>query len=177
MGLAWRNCTDAYVGHRASIGGPLKPRWQGGLHHVPKAKRVVQLFMNGGAVTSTHSTTNGAGQATWRESRLRYQVGATSEPGAIMQSPFEFKRHGGAVVGEQRFFRNGRVRRRVGLPDGMASKTNVPWAGQLYAKHRFPHAGLSIPWRMVSYGLGNLTTICRHLSCARSAGAAVQRNR
>src|SRR6478609_10539368 len=30
------------------LGGPLPASLQGGLHHVPKAKRVVQLFMNGG---------------------------------------------------------------------------------------------------------------------------------
>src|SRR5687767_2653123 len=31
-----------------AFGGLIAPDWNGGVHHVPKARRVVQLFMNGG---------------------------------------------------------------------------------------------------------------------------------
>jgi hypothetical protein len=31
-----------------ALGGVIRPEWNGGLNHAPKAKRVVQLFMNGG---------------------------------------------------------------------------------------------------------------------------------
>ena len=68
------------------------------LHHTPKAKRVIQLFMNGGAsqcdlfdykpqLIARHGQTfdPGAGE------RVEASI---STPGAVMKSPFEWAQHG-----------------------------------------------------------------------------------
>src|SRR5688500_8128618 len=65
-------------------------------HHAPKAKRVIQLFMNGGvsqmdtfdykpALEKLHGEKFDPGTAV---------EAATSVPGKLMKSPFEFKQHG-----------------------------------------------------------------------------------
>ncbi|MEQ9068874.1 MAG: DUF1501 domain-containing protein, partial [Gimesia chilikensis] len=72
------------------------PDLNGGLHHRAKAKRVVQLFMNGGA--SPMDTFDYKPEL----KRLHGQKlgpkekpeGFTGAVGAVMQSPFEFKQHG-----------------------------------------------------------------------------------
>src|SRR5687767_2934226 len=68
------------------------------VHHAPKAKRVIQLFMNGGAsqcdlfdykpqLIARHGQTfdPGGGQ------RVEASI---STPGAVMKSPFEWAQHG-----------------------------------------------------------------------------------
>ena len=68
----------------------------GGLHHRAKAKRVIQLFMNGGA--SPMDTFDYKPELV----RLHGQKlgpkekpeGFTAAAGAVMKSPFEFKQHG-----------------------------------------------------------------------------------
>src|SRR5687768_10508778 len=66
------------------------------LHHPPKAKRVIQLFMNGGAspmdifdykpeLARLHGQMVGPKEK---------PEGFTGEVGAVMKSPFEFKQHG-----------------------------------------------------------------------------------
>ena len=78
-----------------AFGSSLQASLQGGLHHVPKAKRVVQLFMNGGV---SHIDTFDYKPALARRHGEKVDFGiksaATSEPGAIMKSPFEFRQHG-----------------------------------------------------------------------------------
>src|SRR3954453_20505360 len=78
-----------------AFGGNLKASPQAGLHHAPKAKRVLQLFMNGGV---SHIDTFDYKPALARRHGEKVDFGiksaATSEPGAIMKSPFEFKQYG-----------------------------------------------------------------------------------
>src|SRR5688572_29682300 len=73
-----------------------KAEFNGGLHHPAKVKRVIQLFMNGGAsqmdlfdykpmLTKLH------GQMLGSKTKIE---GATGMQGALMKSPFEFARHG-----------------------------------------------------------------------------------
>src|SRR3954471_6179558 len=78
--------------------GPFVPRpeFNGGLHHPAKVKRIIQLFMNGGA--SPMDTYDYKPEL----ARLHGQMlgpkekpeGQTDKVGAVMKSPFEFKQHG-----------------------------------------------------------------------------------
>src|SRR5262245_51886913 len=78
---------------------PPKPRadLNGGLHHPAKVKRVVQLFMNGGA--SQCDTFDYKPELEKRHGK-KFDPGThveavTSTPGSVMKSPFAFKQHGG----------------------------------------------------------------------------------
>ncbi len=72
------------------------PELNGGIHHHAKVKRVIQLFMNGGAspmdtwdykpmLEKKH------GQEVGSKTKIE---GATGMQGALMKSPFEFKQYG-----------------------------------------------------------------------------------
>ncbi|MDA1054441.1 MAG: DUF1501 domain-containing protein, partial [Planctomycetota bacterium] len=75
---------------------PRRLEFNGGLHHPAKAKRVIQLFMTGGAspmdtfdykpeLEKLHGQKLGPQEK---------PEGFTAMPGAIMKSPFKFKQHG-----------------------------------------------------------------------------------
>src|SRR5216110_3079465 len=78
---------------------PLTPRadLNGGLHHRAKVKRIIQLFMNGGV--SQMDTFDYKPELAKRHGQ-KFEVpgqrveAATSVPGDVMKSPFEFKQHG-----------------------------------------------------------------------------------
>src|SRR2546423_4401880 len=79
-------------------GLPPKPRpeFNGGLHHRAKVKRIVQLFMNGGA--SQMDTFDYKPELIKRHGE-KFDPGshveaATSVPGNLMKSPFEFRQYG-----------------------------------------------------------------------------------
>src|SRR5919201_2563860 len=73
----------------------LRPDLNGGLHHRAKVRRVVQLFMNGGV--SQMDTFDYKPELVKRHGQkvdFGIKAAATSVPGAVMKSPFAFKRHG-----------------------------------------------------------------------------------
>src|SRR5437764_4987690 len=81
----------------AAAGGP-RPELNGGLHHRAKARRVIQLFMNGGA--SQMDTFDYKPELTRRHGQ-KFDPGGgvkveavTSVPGNVMKSPFAFKQYG-----------------------------------------------------------------------------------
>src|SRR5258708_2133507 len=69
-----------------------------GPHHAPKAKRIVQLFMNGGVSqcdTFDFKETLEAKDGQKFDPGTGEKVeGVTSVPGNLMKSPFPFKQHG-----------------------------------------------------------------------------------
>ena len=75
-----------------------KPEFNGGLHHVAKVKRVIQLFMNGGV--SQQDTFDYKPELEKRHGKPfdpgtgEKVEGVTSSPGNLMKSPFPFKQHG-----------------------------------------------------------------------------------
>src|SRR3954447_6350414 len=88
------------LGHERLLADGLVPRPElnGGIHHRAKVKRVVQLFMNGGASPMDtfdykprldqlhgHKFDPGGGQLV---------EAVTSPVGSVMKSPFKFLRHG-----------------------------------------------------------------------------------
>src|SRR6476646_8077563 len=79
----------------ATADGP-RPEFNGGLHHRAKVKRVIQLFMNGGA---SQMDTFDYKPELERMNGKPFDPGehfeaATSVPGNVMKCPFEFKQHG-----------------------------------------------------------------------------------
>jgi hypothetical protein len=135
----------------------------GARHHVPKAKRVIQLFMNGGV--SQMDTFD-------PKPRLQDLNGQAFDPGAgqlvesvtnspgfkVLASPFEFKQHGqcgrwvssvfphmAGIVDEVAFLRS------------MTSKTNVHGLGSYMQNTGFTLPGFPCMGAWISYGLGRIT--------------------
>src|SRR3954466_10722492 len=73
-----------------------RPEFNGGLHHPAKVKRVIQLFMNGGV--SQMDTFDYKVELEKRHGQKfdpgEHVEAATSVPGNLMKSPFEFKQRG-----------------------------------------------------------------------------------
>ena len=87
------------LGRAQSLAGvPGNPAFNGGLHHRAKARRVIQLFMNGGASqcdTFDHKPQLIARHGQPFDPGTGERVEASvSVPGAVMKSPFEWAQHG-----------------------------------------------------------------------------------
>ena len=98
--MAWRSPTCwrgiSSPGPRRSRG----PEFNGGVHHVAKAKRIIQLFMNGGVSQMDTfdykpDLVRFHGQMTGPKEKPE---GFTAEVGAVMKSPFEFKAGSGKAA-------------------------------------------------------------------------------
>ena len=128
-------------------------------HHVPKVKRVIQLFMTGGASPMDTFDYKPALE------RLHGQMlgpkekpeGQTAMPGAMMKSPFAFAQHGQSgrwvssvfpeqakLVDEMAFFM------------AMQSKTSVHGPGTYMMNSGFVLPGFPCMGAWISYALGNL---------------------
>ena len=137
-----------------------KPEFNGGLHHKAKAKRIIQLFMNGGA--SPMDTFD------YKPDLARFHgqmlgpkekpEGFTDKVGAVMKSPFEFKQYGqsGRWVSSV-FPEQAKCVDDMAFLMAMASKTNVHGPGTYMANTGFILPGFPSMGAWISYGLGNLT--------------------
>ncbi len=137
-----------------------RPEFNGGLHHPARVRRVIQLFMTGGAspmdtfdykpeLARLH------GQKLGPEEKPE---GFTALPGAIMKSPFAFKQYGesGRWVSSV-FPHQAQEVDQMAFLMGMASKTNVHGPGTYMMNSGFLLPGFPCLGAWVSYGLGNLT--------------------
>ncbi len=134
----------------------------GGPHHRPRAKRVIQLFMNGGAsqmdlfdykpmLMQRHGQrfTPGTGE--------RVEA-ATSEPGMVLKPAFEFRRHG-----ESGRWVSSLLPHLAGCVDqlafcmAMVSKTNVHGPGSYLMNTGFLLPGFPCMGAWVSYALGRIS--------------------
>ena len=83
------------LGRDATAAGQGKPEFNGGLHFPAKVRRIVQLFMNGGvSQMDTFDPKPALAKRHGEKVDFGIKAAATSVPGAIMKSPFEFKQHG-----------------------------------------------------------------------------------
>lgn len=136
-----------------------RPEFNGGLHHPAKVKRVIQLFMNGGASQCDlfdykPELINRSGQKFDPGEKVE---AATSVPGNIMKSPYDWKQHG----------RSGRWVSSI-IPHmaecvddmtflmAMSSKTNVHGPGVYLQNTGFLLPGFPCMGAWMSYGLGSL---------------------
>lgn len=135
------------------------PDLNGGLHHRAKAKRVIQLFMNGGA--SPMDTFDYKPEL----KRLHGQKlgpkekpeGFTGAVGAVMQSPFEFKQHGecGQWVSSV-FPHQAQIVDDLAFLMAMTTKTNVHGPASYMMNTGFMLPGFPCLGAWISYALGNL---------------------
>ena len=138
-----------------------KPRQDlnGGLHHFARARRVIQLFMNGGAspmdtfdykpqLEKLHGQKLGPSQK---------PEGFTAMPGALMKSPFAFKQHGqsGRWVSSV-FPEQAKLVDQMAFLMAMQSKTNVHGQGAYLMTSGFILPGFPCMGSWISYALGNL---------------------
>ncbi len=129
------------------------------LHHPPKAKRVIQLFMNGGAsqmdlfdykpaLFKRHGETFDPG------TNIRVEA-ATSEPGKVLKPSFAFKQHGqcGRWVSSV-LPHTARCVDDMAFLMAMTSKTNVHGPGSYLMNTGFLLPGFPCFGSWVSYALG-----------------------
>ena len=131
----------------------------GATHHPAKVKRVLQLFMNGGV--SQMDTFDYKPELQKRHGQkvdFGIAAAATSVPGAVMKSPFPWKRHGqcGRWVSDVFPHMAGCVDRLAFLM-AMASKTNVHGPASYLQNTGFLAPGFPSVGSWISYGLGRLT--------------------
>jgi hypothetical protein len=142
-------------------------------HHPARAKRVIQLFMNGGAsqmdlfdykpeLVKRHGQKFDPGTGERVEA-------ATSEPGQVLKPVFEFKQHG--QCGR---WMSSLVPNLATCVDDMAflmamtSRTNVHGPGSYLMNTGFLLPGFPCFGAWVSYALGCGRTTCRRSSCCRT---------
>ncbi|MEZ6091461.1 MAG: DUF1501 domain-containing protein [Pirellulaceae bacterium] len=131
----------------------------GGLHHPAKVRRIIQLFMNGGA--SPMDTFDYKPEL----ERLHGQMlgpkekpeGFTAQAGAVMKSPFTFARHGesGRWVSSV-FPHQAKIVDRLAFLMAMTTKTNVHGPASYMMNTGFMLPGFPCMGAWISYALGNI---------------------
>jgi len=153
------------LGQERLLAGPDRPaldalpELNGGLHHRARARRVIQLFMNGGV--SQMDTFDYKPELERRHGQ-QFDPGShveapTSLPGNVMKSPFPFRRHGECGRWVSSVFPNTAM-----CVDDMAflmalsSKTNVHGPASYMMNTGFLMPGFPSLGAWLSYGLGSL---------------------
>ncbi|MEW6159751.1 MAG: DUF1501 domain-containing protein [Verrucomicrobiota bacterium] len=137
-----------------------KPELNGGLHHRAKVRRVIQLFMNGGA---SQCDTFDYKPELIRRSGQKFEPGvkveaATSTPGNLMKSPFEWKQHGACGRWVSSVFPHiATCVDDLAFLMAMASKTNVHGPGSYMMNTGSLTPGFPCLGAWISYGLGSLS--------------------
>jgi hypothetical protein len=128
-------------------------------HHQPKVKRVIQLFMTGGASPMDTFDYKPAleklnGQMLGPKDKPE---GFTAPAGAIMKSPFQFAQHGqsGRWVSSV-FPEQAKLVDEMAFLMAMQSKTNVHGPGTYMMNSGFLLPGFPCMGAWISYALGNL---------------------
>src|SRR6516165_9867088 len=136
-----------------------KSEFNGGLHHKARAKRVIQLFMNGGV--SQMDTFDYKPELIKRHGEkvdFGLKAAATSVPGNVMKCPFEWKQYG-----ETGRWASSVLSKTAECVDELAflmamqSKTNVHGPGSYMQNTGFLTPGFPSMGAWISYGLGRLT--------------------
>jgi hypothetical protein len=139
-----------------------RPEFNGGLHHPAKAKRVIQLFMNGGV--SQPDTFDYKPELDKRDGKPfnpgtgEKVEGVTSAPGHVMKSQFPFKQYGQSGRWVSSVFPN--LAERVddlAFLMAVASKSNVHGPASYMMNSGFLLPGFPCMGAWLSYGLGKLT--------------------
>ncbi|NBV45002.1 MAG: DUF1501 domain-containing protein [Planctomycetia bacterium] len=136
------------------------PAWPlGGLHHPARARRVIQLFMNGGASPMDTFDFKPAlekhhGEALGPKEKPE---GFTTPAGTVMKSPFPFARHGatGRLVSSV-FPCQAREVDRMAFLMAMKTTTNVHGPASYMMNTGFMLPGFPCLGAWVSYGLGRI---------------------
>jgi hypothetical protein len=135
-----------------------KPR-VAGVHHPPSARRVIQLFMNGGvSQMDTFDYKPSLEKRHGEQVDFGLKSAVTSAPGSIMKSPFAWKQHGecGRWVSSV-FPHMARCVDDLAFLMAMQSKTNVHGPASYMQNTGFTLPGFPCMGAWVSYALGRLS--------------------
>ena len=131
-------------------------------HHAPKAKRVIQLFLNGGV--SQQDTFDYKPELErlhgkpFQPDTGEKPEGVTSVPGNLMKSPFPFKKHGQSGRWVSSVFPHLAAHvDRMAFLMAVASKTNVHGPASYMMNTGFMQPGFPCMGAWLSYGLGRLS--------------------
>ncbi len=155
LALAW------LLGEESALAEPAarQAEMQGGLHHPPKVRRIVQLFMNGGA--SQMDTFDYKPELEKRHGEkidFGIQAAVTSTPGAVMKSPFSWKQYGQSGRWVSSVFPHlAECVDDLAFLMAMRSKTNVHGPASYLQNTGFLTPGFPALGAWLSYGLGRLT--------------------
>jgi len=157
MGLAMAQLLAREAG---ATDAPLpKPEFNGGLHHPAKVKRVIQLFMNGGASPMDTFDYKPAlaklnGQQLGSKKKIE---GATGMQGPLMKSPFDFKQYGQSGRWVSTVFpEQAKLVDEMAFLMAMQSRTNVHGQGAYLMTTGFLLPGFPCMGAWISYALGHL---------------------
>ena len=150
------------LGRHGLLAGSPQPRadLNGGLHHRAKVRRIVQIFLNGGA--SQMDTFDFKPELIKRHGQ-KFDPGghveaATSEPGNVLKSPFEFKQHGQCGRWVSSLLPHlATCVDDIAFLMGMASKTNVHGPASYMMNSGFVSPGFPCMGAWISYALGGLS--------------------
>jgi hypothetical protein len=136
-----------------------RPGFNGGLHHKAKARRVIQLFMNGGvSQMDTFDYKPALAKRHGQKVDFGIKAAVTSLPGAVMKSPFPFKQHGQCGRWVSSVFPHiAQCVDDLAFLMAMASKTNVHGPASYMQNTGFLLPGFPSMGAWISYGLGRLT--------------------
>src|SRR5262249_11354643 len=136
-----------------------RPEFNGGLHHPAKARRVIQLFMNGGvSQMDTFDYKPELSKRHGEKADFRVTATPTRVPGVVMKPPFAWKQYGQCGRWVSSVFSEV-----AGCVDdlafllAMASKTNVHGPASYMQNTGFVLPGFPCMGAWISYGLGSLT--------------------
>jgi hypothetical protein len=135
------------------------PDLNGGLHHKAKARRVVQLFMNGGvSQMDTFDHKPELDKKHGQKVDFGIKAAVTSPVGSVMKSPFAFRQHGQCGRWVSDVFPNvARCVDDLAFFMAMASKTNVHGPASYMQNTGFLLPGFPCFGAWVGYALGRLT--------------------
>jgi hypothetical protein len=150
------------LGRHGLLAASPQPRadLNGGLHHRAKVKRIVQIFLNGGA--SQMDTFDYKPELIKRHGQ-KFDPGthveaATSEPGSVLKSPFEFKQHGQSGRWVSTLLPHiATCVDDIAFLMAMASKTNVHGPASYMMNSGFVSPGFPCMGSWISYALGGLS--------------------
>jgi hypothetical protein len=159
-GLGGIALADLLLRERSAANETPRADLNGGVHHRARAKRVIQLCMNGGV---SQMDTFDFKPRLERDHGRRFDPGeafeaVTSVPGNVMKSPFPFRRHGQCGRWVSSVFPH--LARHVddlGFIMNLASKTNVHGPASYMMNTGFTLPGFPCMGAWLSYGLGSLT--------------------
>lgn len=159
-GFAGLALTHLLASDAAAEAPSTKPEFNGGIHHRAKARRVIQLFMNGGVSPMDTwdykpSLAKLDGQQLGSKTKIE---GATGMQGAIMKSPFEFTQHGqcGKWVSSV-FPEQAKLVDEMAFLQAMTGRSNVHGQNAYLLNNGFLLPGFPCMGAWISYGLGSLS--------------------
>ncbi len=136
-----------------------KAEFNGGLHHVAKARRVIQLFMNGGASqVDTFDYKPELERRDGQQDDLGVKTTATGTPVALLKSPFTWKQYGGCGRWVSSVLpKMAEQVDRMAFLMAMTSPSNVHGPASYLQNTGFLLPGYPCLGSWVSYGLGRMT--------------------